>query len=41
MSFQDPMSSLNPRKRVVDIIGEAPVAHGSSPARRKDDYVAA
>lgn len=26
--FQDPMSSLNPRKRVVDIIGEAPVAHG-------------
>ncbi|PRA52422.1 peptide ABC transporter ATP-binding protein [Ochrobactrum sp. MYb68] len=26
--FQDPMSSLNPRKRVVDIIGEAAVAHG-------------
>lgn len=26
--FQDPMSSLNPRKRVIDIIGEAPVAHG-------------
>uniref|UniRef100_UPI003F6EC9BD ATP-binding cassette domain-containing protein n=1 Tax=Roseinatronobacter sp. TaxID=1945755 RepID=UPI003F6EC9BD len=26
--FQDPMSSLNPRKRVLDIIGEAPVAHG-------------
>ena len=26
--FQDPMSSLNPRMRVMDIIGEAPVAHG-------------
>ena len=26
--FQDPMSSLNPRKRVRDIIGEAPVVHG-------------
>ncbi len=26
--FQDPMSSLNPRKRVTEIIGEAPRAHG-------------
>ena len=26
--FQDPMSSLNPRKKVLDIVGEAPVAHG-------------
>lgn len=26
--FQDPMSSLNPRKKVVDIIGEAPRLHG-------------
>lgn len=25
--FQDPMSSLNPRKRVADIIGEAPRVH--------------
>ncbi|HTJ57630.1 MAG TPA: oligopeptide/dipeptide ABC transporter ATP-binding protein [Devosiaceae bacterium] len=28
MIFQDPMSSLNPRKIVASIIGEAPVAHG-------------
>ncbi|MGI9335571.1 MAG: ABC transporter ATP-binding protein [Gammaproteobacteria bacterium] len=28
MIFQDPFASLNPRKRVVDIVGEAPLAHG-------------
>ncbi|MGY6710213.1 MAG: ABC transporter ATP-binding protein [Rhizobiaceae bacterium] len=28
MIFQDPMSSLNPRMRVKDIIGEAPAVHG-------------
>jgi peptide/nickel transport system ATP-binding protein len=28
MIFQDPMSSLNPRLRVRDIVGEAPVYHG-------------
>jgi peptide/nickel transport system ATP-binding protein len=28
MIFQDPMSSLNPRMRVEDIIGEAPAVHG-------------
>ncbi|MDO5371270.1 ABC transporter ATP-binding protein [Paracoccus sp. (in: a-proteobacteria)] len=30
--FQDPMSSLNPRKRVAEIIGEAPRVHGLVPA---------
>ncbi len=28
MVFQDPMASLNPRQKVVDIITEAPLAHG-------------
>ena len=28
MIFQDPMASLNPRLRVTDIVGEAPVVHG-------------
>jgi oligopeptide/dipeptide ABC transporter ATP-binding protein len=29
--FQDPMSSLNPRKKVLEIIGEAPRLHGLVP----------
>jgi peptide/nickel transport system ATP-binding protein len=41
MIFQDPMSSLNPRKRIADIIGEAPVVHGMIVARDKQDAVAA
>ena len=28
MIFQDPYASLNPRLRVADIVGEAPLAHG-------------
>ena len=39
MVFQDPMSSLNPRKRVIDTIGEAPVVHGIVPAAQKGAYV--
>jgi len=39
MIFQDPMSSLNPRKRIVDIIGEAPVVHGMAAARDKEKLV--
>jgi peptide/nickel transport system ATP-binding protein len=39
MIFQDPMSSLNPRKRVVDTIGEAPVFHGMVQPSDLDDYV--
>lgn len=37
--FQDPMSSLNPRKRIVDIIGEAPVAHGLIKRGEKENLV--
>jgi peptide/nickel transport system ATP-binding protein len=40
MIFQDPMSSLNPRMRVLDIVGEAPRVHGMVPAADIDDYVA-
>jgi peptide/nickel transport system ATP-binding protein len=39
MIFQNPMASLNPRMRVLDIIGEAPVVHGLVPAGQKADYV--
>lgn len=39
MIFQDPMSSLNPRKRVRDIIGEAPQVQGIVSRSGLDDYV--
>lgn len=39
MIFQDPMSSLNPRMRVLDIVGEAPRVHGMVTAAEVDDYV--
>ena len=40
MIFQDPYASLNPRLRVVDIVGEAPVVHGITGKREQQDYVA-
>ncbi|HZP78158.1 MAG TPA: oligopeptide/dipeptide ABC transporter ATP-binding protein [Pseudolabrys sp.] len=39
MIFQDPAASLNPRRRVADIIGEAPVVHGIVPASGMEVYV--
>lgn len=39
MIFQDPFASLNPRMRVVDIIGEAPVFHGMVSAADRAKYV--
>jgi oligopeptide/dipeptide ABC transporter ATP-binding protein len=39
MIFQDPFASLNPRMRVRDIIGEAPVAHKIVSSAELDDYL--
>ncbi len=39
MVFQDPMSSLNPRLRVRDIVGEAPRVHRIAPRREVAGYV--
>ena len=39
MIFQDPMSSLNPRMRVAQIIGEAPLVHGLVTRREIGGYV--
>ena len=40
MIFQDPYASLNPRLRIEDIVGEAPVAHGIVPRAQRNGYVA-
>lgn len=39
MIFQDPFASLNPRMRVEDIIGEAPLLHGIVTASELSDYI--
>jgi oligopeptide/dipeptide ABC transporter ATP-binding protein len=41
MIFQDPYASLNPRRRVIDLIGEAPVHHGLVSRKERDRYVEA
>ena len=41
MIFQDPMSSLNPRMKVEDIVGESAVYHGLIPGAHKREHVAA
>ena len=40
MVFQDPSASLNPRMRVLDIVGEAPVVHGLVPRAAREEFVA-
>jgi peptide/nickel transport system ATP-binding protein len=39
MIFQDPYASLNPRMRVIDIVGEAPVAHRICHPKARIEYV--
>src|SRR5688572_17108733 len=39
MIFQDPFASLNPRMRVRDIVGEAPVVHGLVKEEDLDTYL--
>jgi peptide/nickel transport system ATP-binding protein len=39
MIFQDPFASLNPRMRVEDIVGEAPLVHGIIRKEALDDYL--
>ena len=39
MIFQDPYASLNPRLRVVDIVGEAPVVHRLIAPQQQVEYV--
>ncbi|MGH1356620.1 MAG: ABC transporter ATP-binding protein [Thalassovita sp.] len=36
MVFQDPMASLNPRKRVVDLIAQGPIVHGANPKEARE-----
>jgi len=40
MIFQDPYASLNPRMRIVDIVGEAPEVHGLLKRGEREGYVA-
>jgi peptide/nickel transport system ATP-binding protein len=39
MIFQDPFASLNPRMRVADIVGEAPLVHGIVNKEELDGYL--
>src|SRR5688572_26616763 len=39
MIFQDPFASLNPRMRVADIVGEAPLVHGIVTQEGLDAYL--
>jgi DNA topoisomerase-1 len=33
MVFQDPFSSLNPRRKAADLVAQGPIVHGTPPAK--------
>jgi peptide/nickel transport system ATP-binding protein len=37
MVFQDPYASLDPRQRIIDIIAEGPIIHGTLPAKARKE----
>lgn len=37
MVFQDPYASLDPRQKVIDIVAEGPVIHGTPPDQARDE----
>src|ERR1700730_6333711 len=37
MVFQDPYASLDPRQRIIDIIAEGPIIHGTLPAKARTE----
>ena len=37
MVFQDPYASLDPRQRVIDIIAEGPIIHGTPPTKARQE----
>ncbi len=37
MVFQDPYASLDPRQRVIDIIAEGPIIHGTPAAKAREE----
>ena len=41
MIFQDPYASLNPRLRISQSVGEAPLIHGLTTSKQVDEYVSA